>query len=171
MAIISKRMTAQIEGDFVIFLIGMRINRPWKVRSWFPVFTAMPKMLRELRKQPEMGLLGYEQVLGSPRSPMVIQYWRSFEQLEAYARSKDATHFPAWVKFNQKVGSNGDVGIWHETYLVRAGDHESIYNNMPLHGLAKASSAVPAAGARKSAPQRLGVEGAEGYPAEAELAE
>ena len=29
--LIRKRMTAQIEGDFVVFLIGMRINRFWKV--------------------------------------------------------------------------------------------------------------------------------------------
>jgi hypothetical protein len=24
-------MVAQIEGDFVVFLIGMRINKPWNV--------------------------------------------------------------------------------------------------------------------------------------------
>ena len=171
MAITKARMTAQIEGDFVVFMIGMRINRPWKVRSWFPVFTAMPKMLRELQKQPEMGLLGYEQILSNPRSPMVIQYWRSFEQLEAYARSKDAVHFPAWVKFNQKVGSNGDVGIWHETYVIRAGEYETVYNNMPPHGLAKATFSVPAAGAKRSAALRLGREGAADYPEEIPLGE
>ena len=27
--IFSKRMTADIDGDFVVFLIGMRLNRPW----------------------------------------------------------------------------------------------------------------------------------------------
>jgi hypothetical protein len=52
------RYTAEIEGDFVVFLIGMRLNRPWKVHRWLPVFAAMPRMLRELARDPERGLLG-----------------------------------------------------------------------------------------------------------------
>ena len=42
------RWTAEIEGDFVVFLIGMRVNKPWKVHKWLPVFLAMPRMLKEL---------------------------------------------------------------------------------------------------------------------------
>ncbi|KEF41881.1 MAG: hypothetical protein ER33_09045 [Cyanobium sp. CACIAM 14] len=42
-------MTAEIEGDFVVFLIGMRINKIWKVHRWLPVFQAMPRMIRELQ--------------------------------------------------------------------------------------------------------------------------
>ncbi|HKS91494.1 MAG TPA: DUF4188 domain-containing protein, partial [Tepidiformaceae bacterium] len=94
-----KRLTADIEGDFVVFLIGMRVNKPWKLHKWLPVFMAMPRMLRELEKQPEAGLLGYRNLLGNPLQPAVLQYWRSFEQLDAYARSRDGEHFPAWVKF------------------------------------------------------------------------
>ncbi len=153
--IISKRMTSDMQGDFVVFMIGMRINRFWKVKSWWQVFTAMPKMLRELDKHPEMGLLGYRQVLAGPRSPMVIQYWRSFEELDAYAKSKDSVHFPAWVKFNKTIGSNGDVGIWHETYKIAAGQYEVVYNNMPPVGLGKVGELVPAAGYRTSAEGRI----------------
>ena len=29
--IIASRVTGRIEGDFVVFLIGMRINKPWKL--------------------------------------------------------------------------------------------------------------------------------------------
>lgn len=29
--IIDKRMCAEIDGEFVVFLIGARINKPWKV--------------------------------------------------------------------------------------------------------------------------------------------
>ncbi len=46
--VIPSRMTAEVEGDFVVFLIGMRINKPWKVHKWLPVFLAMPRMLKEL---------------------------------------------------------------------------------------------------------------------------
>ncbi len=51
------RMTAAIEGDFVLFLIGMRIHKLWKVWKWVPVFMSMPRMLMELGKNPELGLL------------------------------------------------------------------------------------------------------------------
>ena len=52
-----ERMTARIEGDFVLFLIGMRFNEPWKVHKWLPVVSSMGRMLRELQSQPELGLL------------------------------------------------------------------------------------------------------------------
>ncbi len=157
--VIAKRMSAEIEGDFVVFLIGMRINKPWKPWKWLPVFLAMPRMLRELAQKPEMGLLGVEQYLGNPRRPLIVQYWRSYEALEAYARNRDATHWPAWVAFNKKVASSGDVGIWHETYLVRAGGYESVYNNMPRHGLGKVSELVSASGNRESAKGRMELHG------------
>lgn len=33
MAINKQRLTAEIDGDFVVFLIGMRVNRLWKVHK------------------------------------------------------------------------------------------------------------------------------------------
>ena len=55
-----ERLTANLEGDFVVFLIGMRINNPWKVHKWLPVATAMPRMIKELYRQPELGFLHAE---------------------------------------------------------------------------------------------------------------
>jgi hypothetical protein len=149
-----QRLAAEIEGDFVVFLIGARFNKPWKLLRNFWFIKSMPAMLSELEKNPEMGLLSYNQHFGL-RSATVIQYWRSWEQLEAYARSKDAIHFPNWVKFNKRIGSNGDIGIWHETYRISAGQYEAIYNNMPAYGLGKAGNLVPAAGYRNTAAGRL----------------
>lgn len=164
--VIDRRVTAAIEDDFVVFLIGMRINRFWKVWKWLPVLLAMPRMLRELKRSSESGLLGADLYLGSPRRPMVVQYWRSFELLEAYARSRDAKHWPAWVAFNRRIGSGGDVGIWHETYLVSASACESVYNNMPPIGLGAATSLVPAAGRKATAASRAGIR-QEPYPEDA----
>ena len=124
------RHTATIEGDFVVFLIGMRINKLWKIHRWWPVFKAMPPMIRELSRDPDSGLLGVTKgMLGG--GPALLQYWRSFEDLERFARDPDAHHLPAWRAFNQRVRASGDVGIWHETYRVRAGEYEAIYANMP----------------------------------------
>ena len=126
--VIARRIAAQIEGDFVVFLIGMRINKPWKLHKWLPVFLAMPKMLKELERHPESGFLGH--IFGSK---VIVQYWRSFEHLERYARTADQLHWPAWVAFNKRSeNSREDVGIWHETYLVRAHEYEAIYSGMPL---------------------------------------
>jgi Domain of unknown function (DUF4188) len=149
--VIPARMSAEIDGDFVVFVIGMRVNKPWKVHKWIPVFTAMPKLLKELEKNPESGFLG--SISGGL---MLVQYWRSFEHLEAYARSHDHEHWPAWVAFNKRTAaSRGDAGIWHETYKVRAGEYEAIYSGMPAIGLGKASKLIPAVGRKESARGRI----------------
>lgn len=148
------RVSAEIEGDFVVFLIGMRINKPWKVHKWWPVFSAMPKMIKELQRNPQLGMLGH--VMGMK---VIVQYWRSFEHLEAYARSAENEHLPAWKAFNQALGrSREDVGIWHETYRVRAGEYESVYSGMPAFGLGAAAALVPASGRRETARGRMGRE-------------
>ncbi len=78
------------------------------------------------------------------------------EQLLAYATNREAEHLPAWKAFNQAVGTNGAVGIWHETYAIAPGRFESVYVNMPQFGLGKAGAVAPASGNRKSARGRLG---------------
>jgi len=149
--VIDARMTAKIEGEFVVFLIGMRINQLWKPHKWLPVFLAMPKMLKELAAHPESGSLGHTRLGGA-----IVQYWRSFEHLEAYARAKDKEHWPAWVEFNRRSGaSRSDVGIWHETYVVKPGNYEAIYSGMPPHGLGKVGQLVPATGAHEAARSRM----------------
>jgi hypothetical protein len=150
---VDKRMAARLEGEFVVFLIGMRINRWWKVHRWLRVSLAMPRMLRELEAKPELGFLGYEQWPG--RTILVLQYWRSMDALLAYAKNRVAAHLPAWRAFNKLVGTNGDVGIWHETYRVRAGDYENIYVNMPPFGLGKVGALAEASGKREHAKDRL----------------
>ena len=90
----------------------------------------MPRMLKWLEQHPQAGLLHYEQALKGPLSPMIVQYWRSFEDLERFARSPDAPHLAAWKHFNAAVRDSGDVGIWHETYRIAPGASESIFGNM-----------------------------------------
>lgn len=153
MTIITERMTAVLNRPIVVFLIGMRINSLWKVHKWWPVATAMPRMLRELAANPQSGYLSGEMWFG--RTTLMLQYWTSFEALEAYARDRVQAHLPAWAEFNRRVGSGGDVGIWHETYRVAPGDCETVYHNMPRFGLARVAPWVEAAGAYKNAASRM----------------
>jgi hypothetical protein len=152
--IVERRVCAEMDGGFVVFLIGMRINKPWKFWAWGPVAAAMPRMLIELAKQPELGLLYARSHFGFPDA-MVVQYWRSFEALEAYAKARDKAHLPAWQAFNKAIASNGDVGIWHETYVIEPGKYENIYNNMPPYGLGAVGRIVDAVGGRQAARQRV----------------
>jgi hypothetical protein len=153
-AVIRKRVRAEIEGSFVLFMIGARINKPWKLNVVLPFLATMPRMLKELTAQPELGLLHVRQQFGAT-SATLTQYWRSFEHLEAYARAQDHQHLPAWQWFNRQLGSNGDIGIWHETYLIDPGRYETVYNSMPPYGLGAAGKLVDAAGARQSARERI----------------
>jgi hypothetical protein len=146
-------VTADIEGDFVVFLIGMRINKWWKLHKWFPVARAMGPMLKELMRRKELGLLHFSTWIG-PRGPLLVQYWRSVEQLEDFAKDARLPHRPAWKRWNQAIGDSGDVGIWHETYVVHDGTFEVLYGNMPAFGLAAAGKPIPLTRATRSAAGR-----------------
>lgn len=98
------------------------------------------------------------------RGADLVQYWRTFEQLEHFARDPKLLHLPAWKAFNQAVGSDGSVGIWHETYLIHAGQYECVYGNMPRRGLALAGKHAPATGRRETARRRLGLDGEPAVP-------
>jgi hypothetical protein len=148
------RYTARIEGPFVVFIIGFRINRLLAFGKWIPVAKAMPPMLKELYANPELGFLGAQSSIYWP-GVMMVQYWRSFEHLVDYAQSRNAAHLPAWKAFNQSVGDDGTVGIWHETYQVAAGKYESIYANMPRFGLALAGTHEAATGHLRDARSRM----------------
>ena len=148
-----ERLTATLEGKFVVFMIGMRINHPLKVRKWLPIARAMPRMLKELYRQPELGFLHAE--MWFSRTIILVQYWRSMDQLIAYAKNKDGAHLPAWQAFNKAVGTNGSVGIWHEAYAASPGTYENVYVNMPPFGLGRVGAVQVAKGRRQTAAGRL----------------
>ena len=140
--IAGRRMTAEIDGDFVVFLIGARFNdRLHMLRSIMDLGgrRGMRHMLDYLVAHPEKGLLGYQMGL-----PIIVQYWRSFEHLEAFAKDASDPHLAVWRNYWSRVGQRARTGIWHETYLVRAGEYEAVYGNMPPFGLGRAGRLVPA---------------------------
>lgn len=147
------RWTHEHTGDLTVFLIGMRINRLWRPDVWGPTAAAMSPMLAELSRDPDSGFLGHRTLLGW-RGPTLIQYWRSIEDVYRYAGCRDAEHRPAWTAFNQRARRTpGVVGIWHETYQIARA--ESVYGDVPLMGLAAATTAVPITGRLDRARARL----------------
>src|SRR5271168_4207472 len=153
---LNGRSTARLDEPYVVFVIGMRINRPWKVRRWWPVAAAMPRMLNELARSPDIGYLGGRTWFS--RTIVMIQYWRSFEALEGYAKAPDHAHLPAWRAFNRAIGADSDVGVYHETYRIDPGAYENVYVNMPPTLFGAVGTLVEARGADASARQRLAPE-------------
>jgi hypothetical protein len=159
-----ERVTHGYQGELAVFLIGMRVNRWWRVDRWLPTATAMPKMIRELYaakaaaergEGADPGFLGHRLLIGAG-GPAVVQYWRTVEDIYSYASSADHEHRPAWTAFNARARRTpGAVGIWHETFAVPAGGHESIYVAMPPAGLAGATTVVPVARRGESARERI----------------
>jgi hypothetical protein len=146
------RYSASIDGDFVILLIGPRLNSPTRVLQSLADLggrrRGMQAMLAELMAHPEKGLLAYRMGF-----PTIVQYWRSFEHLEAFARDPGDLHRPTWLEWYRR-DPRGRTGIWHETFQVHAGEYEAIYDSMPVQGLAAAGEAVPLTGS-SSARNRL----------------
>lgn len=152
--IFQGRFTADPDGPFVVFIIGMRINNLLAFSKWVPTAKAMAPMLRSLAKDPESGFLGGQPFLYWGGIGM-IQYWRSTEDLERFAHSPQEPHVKAWQRFTKASGKDGSVGLWHETYKVAAGAYETIYANMPRFGLSAATGHVPVGQRGDTARERL----------------
>ena len=141
----------------MLFLIGMRINTFWRVWEWLPAFLAMGPMIVELYKNPELGFLSARTEMAG-RTITVIQYWKSLEALEAYASNSEQKKRPAWTSFYKRsTRGTGAVGIFHETYVVRPGEVESLYVDMPADfGLGGAVGATAINAQKETARERKG---------------
>lgn len=155
------------EGELVVFLIGMTVGKPWRVDQWVRVGGAMTRMQRELYRNKAQADAGTEEWLGffggyncvGSRGPVSVQYWRSTDDLYGYANNSDREHRPAWLDYYaraHRAKRSGGIGIWHETYAVPAGGHESAYGDLTDWGLAGATGAVPLTRRGRTARERLG---------------
>lgn len=158
-------LTHAHEGELVVFHIGMHIHHWHRPDLWLPVLFAMPPMIAELSRNKaaaeqgeatDLGFLGADTLFG-PKGPWVVQYWRSIDQLYAYARDAEAKHLPAWRRFNRAARKHpGAVGIWHETYAVPADGIETFYGNGAKVGLAEATGSVDVTRRGRTARERVG---------------
>lgn len=152
-----NRLTTAAPDGTVLFIVGMRINRLWALNKVLPVLLAMPRMLVEQIRNPDLGMIGKPRTFLSGRLVVVVQYWRDYESLERYALKPELSHLKAWRAFNASARGNSAVGVFHETYVLGAGNHETVYVNVPAEILlAAAVGAVPATGARESSRGRIG---------------
>ena len=148
------RFCARIDGPFVVFTIGMRINRLWAIRRWPKPAWNTYRMLGHLADDPPVGYLGGE-LFFYWRGIGMIQYWRDFDALESFARDRERPHLAAWRQLAAQTANDTTFGYWHETYKVAPDNYECIYGSMPRFGLARASTHAPIAASSETARSRL----------------
>jgi hypothetical protein len=167
------RLTHAYEGPLALFLIGLRVHKPWKVGIVRQAGSAMPRMIAELeanRRAAERGEAEHLGYLGSRttldlKGPTVIQWWRSVDDIYAYANAATLEHRPAWLAFYRAATADPSaVTIWHETYAVQPGGVESLYGGPGAFGLADLAGTVPVGRHGETARERLGRPGAARRP-------
>lgn len=151
--VIRDRMTHEYDGELVVFRVGLRVNLWRRPDLWLPPSRALKRMLRELRDDPDSGLLGATSHLDLS-GPSQTQYWSSLDKLYAYARNGSTSHRSAWKIFYRATRkSGGAVGLWHETFLVDRA--ESLYIATPAMGLARATKVAHAGHGEGGGRERL----------------
>jgi hypothetical protein len=100
------------------------------------------------------GLLSSERFLAGWGHFVVFQYWASFEALESW--SHRPPHSDWWRGALDRMRTRGDLGIYHETFLVPKDSVESIYLNCPVVGLSSFGTKGEAVGPSTTSRDRLG---------------
>jgi hypothetical protein len=103
------------------------------------------------------GLLHSERFSHSRRHFGVFQYWRSYDELETW--SHRPPHSEWWREAVERMRTRGDLGVYHETFLVPRDRVESIYLDCTPAGLSVFGVAGEPRGASTSSRARLGMLG------------
>jgi hypothetical protein len=84
----------------------------------------------------------------------VLQYWRSFADLEAW--SHRPPHAEWWRKAVERMRTKRDFGVYHETFLVPRDRIEAIYLDCAATGLATFGTIGEPVGPQTTSRGRLG---------------
>ena len=140
-----SRMAAEMDGGFVIYINGMRLNKLRAIHKYLRAGLKAAKMFERLEADPDSGFLGYQPAFMGLRTGAAIQYWRSLDDIRRFAQDPDDLHVPAWMWYNSAVDSGGGVGFWAELYVIEDGNYETFFRNMPPIGLGSVGEFVPMA--------------------------
>jgi hypothetical protein len=153
-AIRTGRWMARRSEPFAVFLFGMRLNHARGLPRFLWGLRVLRRVVADLERHPARGFLA-GRVYRAGRSLIAVQYWESFDALDAYARDHAMPHRPAWQRYLREALDDPAVGLWHETYLADAGAWEGVYVNMPPWGLGAGVELAAMRADRGSARQRL----------------
>ena len=130
-----NRTTARLPEDMAelcLLRLGIQVRRLTAFPYVARLKRAIERSAREA-KDSNAGLLQSDLFRIAWNHFGLIQYWRSFQDLEAW--SHKAPHADWWREAAERLRTKGDLGIYHETFLVPAESIESIYMNAMPTGL------------------------------------
>jgi hypothetical protein len=139
---------------FAVFLFGMRCSSVRGVRRFLWGLRVLRRVLADLEAHPERGFLTGG-VYRAGRTLIAVQYWESFDALDAYARDHGLPHRRAWQRYLREALDDPTMGLWHETYLADPGTWEGVYINMPPWGLGAGADLLEMGSTKGSARDRL----------------
>jgi Domain of unknown function (DUF4188) len=111
-------------------------------------------------KASNAGLLDSERFLIKWNHFGFLQYWRSFQALEEW--SHKPPHSTWWREALERMRQRGDLGVYHETFLVASTGVESIYLDCPSIGISSFGVTGEAVGSSTTSRDRLGRRSAKG---------
>jgi hypothetical protein len=138
-------------GELCLVRFGL-IARRWT--AWGFVRGMGKAIDREASAARALGLLHAERFALGFGHVGALQYWRSFAELDAW--SHRAPHAEWWRRAVDRMRRRGDLGVYHEAFLVPRSGVESIYLDCPPLGLAAFGTLGEPVGSRTTARQRLG---------------
>ncbi|WP_422927572.1 phenylacetaldoxime dehydratase family protein [Singulisphaera sp. PoT] len=141
-------------SELALIRLGIQA-RGWRA-LWFAakLGKAIDRAVAEALKA-DTGLLHSERFTLGRGHFGLLQYWRSFEELEAWSRQ--APHSDWWRDALARIRTRGDFGIYHESYLVPRERVESIYMECDSVGLSAFGKSGEPVGPATTSRGRLGL--------------
>lgn len=159
MAIRRGKFIVELDEPVVLFIVSGQVNNWLKIYRWFYIPINFLRMVYWLHRHPESGCLnGHVYLRIFPFGMLLLSYWRSWDDLEAFARGKDGTHLASWQRYFRDADDS--MAIWHETYLVEPGKFEAVYGNIGPYALGKVGRIETPKGRKHNGRGRLNPEDA-----------
>jgi hypothetical protein len=139
--------------ELCLVRVGLQ-DRGFRARAYAArLLRALDREAAEARASAA-GLLHSERFVIGRGHRGVLQYWQSFDALEAWSRRPP--HAEWWREAVERMRTRGDFGVYHETFLVPRDRVESIYLECAPAGLAVFGTIAEPVGPMTTSRGRLG---------------
>lgn len=140
-------------AELCLIRVGIQVKG---LSAWIYARRLKSAITAEVRRAlaADVGLLNSEPFTISINHFGFLQYWRSFGELDAWSRRPP--HSEWWRSAVERMRVRQDLGIYHETFLVRPSDIEAIYLDCRPTGLGRFGTLGAPVGPMTTSRGRLG---------------
>ena len=151
-----RRVVAQLPEtvtELCLVRVGIQVRR---ASAWLFARRLRSRIIAESHHAlaEDAGLLCSESFAFSIGHVGFLQYWRGFDEMEAWTHRPP--HSEWWRGAVDRMRVKRDLGIYHEAFLVRAAEIESIYLDCEPTGLGRFGRLAEPVGPLTTSRGRLG---------------